>query len=259
MFWCWTCSSIAQIKKKPFRPPETFHFAVTAWLDSTEHRLFSVLQIRLVAVIERLLLIRNQCKTPAHAAACSLPSADRGGTFLLTGLTLALCGCISLRGGTNPYSCHIYSQVLAGLLFFSAAVCRNARKRLITCDSLCGITFMSIGSPQRIIFPWRSITQRSAQQVLLFAVRFGFAVKWGCHRIGGTESLSTLHRIIIYSFPRQPTCRFIYIHSPGVLPGKKIWCHMWNKSKWCPPSFKPLWCRIKDQFRRNKSEMNRGV
>lgn len=79
-------------KKSPFRPPETFHFAFTAWLDSTEHRLFSVLQIRLVAVIERLLLIRNQCKTPAHAAACSLPSADRGGTFSLTGLTLALCG-----------------------------------------------------------------------------------------------------------------------------------------------------------------------
>lgn len=76
---------------------------------------FSVLQIRFVAVIERLLLIRNQCKTPTHEAAFSSPSADRGGTFSLTSLTLALCGCISLRGGSNPYSCHIDSQVFSGL------------------------------------------------------------------------------------------------------------------------------------------------
>lgn len=140
-------------KKNPFRPPETFHLAVTARLDSTEHRLFSVLQIRLVAVIERLLLIHNQCKTPAHAAACSLPSADRGGTFSLTGLTLALCGCISLWGGTNPYSCHIYSQVLAGLLFFSAAVCRNARNASSPATAFVALLLCRLVAHRESYFP----------------------------------------------------------------------------------------------------------
>lgn len=179
---------------------------------------FSVLQIRLVAVIERLLLIRNQCKTPAHAAPFCSPSTDRGGTFSLTGLTLALCGCISLRGGSNPYSCHIDSHVFAGqqqmykLLFFHCSDVQECTKRLITCDSLPGITFMSIGGPQRITFPQQSVKQASAQEVLLFVVKFRFVVKWRCHGIEGTESLSTLHTIIIYSFLRQPSDLYAFTH-----------------------------------------------
>lgn len=207
------------------RPPETFHSTVTAWLDFTEHRLFfSFLQMCLVAVIERLLLIRNQCKTTPPRPPPSRPDRPTAAPrFSLTGLTLALCGCISLRGGGNPYSCHICSRVGWAAVFSPLQRAGMHETPHHLRQPRWPYFYVNWSPAENHISPTSRQTGVCTAGSLLFEVRIRFAVKRRCHGIGGRVSLSAFCTQLLF-IRSSGSLRIFYVFAHhGLPPGRKIW------------------------------------
>lgn len=119
-----------------------------------------------------------------HAAALSVLSVDHCGTFELTDLTLPLRGeQVTLWWQQSLFLSHLLPSVHCAapdvraigflcctLLSKSTGLhsTQECSHSLITFDRLCGITFMSIGSPQRIIFYWQSIKKASLPECNIY-------------------------------------------------------------------------------------------
>lgn len=66
---------------------------------------------------------------------------------------------------------------------------------------------------------------------LFFEVRIRFAVKRRRHGIGGRDSLSAFCAQLLFIRSSNSLRVFYALAHHGLPPGRKIWYHVWNKSK----------------------------